>query len=152
MEKIAVFPGSFDPITVGHADILERALPVFDKVFIALGNNYEKRYLFSVEKREEWLKNIYGSNDKMKVIRYDGLTIDFCRRVSARYIIRGIRTSADFEFERMIAQMNSQMAPEIETVFFISRPEYSHISSTVIRDIIRNKGDYKKFVPGGVVI
>jgi len=152
MEKIAVFPGSFDPITVGHADILERALPLFDKVFIALGNNYEKKYLFTVDKREEWLKNIYGSNEKVKVIRYDGLTIDFCRRVSANYIIRGIRTSADFEFERMIAQMNSQMAAEIETVFFISRPEYSHISSTVVRDIIRNKGDYKKFVPAEVVI
>ncbi len=150
MEKIAVFPGSFDPITVGHADILERALPLFDRVFIALGNNYEKKYLFTVDKREEWLKNIYGSNDKLKVIRYDGLTIDFCRRVSAHYIIRGIRTSADFEFERMIAQMNSQMASEIETVFFISRPEYSHISSTVVRDIIRNKGDYKKFVPAEV--
>ena len=150
MEKIAVFPGSFDPITVGHADILERALPLFDRVFIALGNNYEKKYLFTVDKREVWLKNIYGSNDKLKVIRYDGLTIDFCRRVSAHYIIRGIRTSADFEFERMIAQMNSQMASEIETVFFISRPEYSHISSTVVRDIIRNKGDYKKFVPAEV--
>jgi pantetheine-phosphate adenylyltransferase len=151
MEKIAVFPGSFDPITVGHVDILERALPLFDRVFIALGNNYEKKYLFTVDKREEWLKNIYGSNDKLKVIRYDGLTIDFCRRVSAHYIIRGIRTSADFEFERMIAQMNNQMAGEIETVFFISRPEYSHISSTVVRDIIRNKGDYKKFVPEAVV-
>ncbi len=152
MEKIAVFPGSFDPITVGHADILERALPLFDRVFIALGNNYEKKYLFTVDNREEWLKNIYGSNDKIKVIRYDGLTIDFCRRVSAHYIIRGIRTSADFEFERMIAQMNSQMASEIETVFFISRPEHSHISSTVVRDIIRNKGDYKKFVPGEVIL
>ena len=152
MEKIAVFPGSFDPITVGHAEILNRALPLFDKVFIALGNNYEKKYLFTVDKREEWLKSIYGNNEKVKVIRYDGLTIDFCRRVSAHYIIRGIRTSADFEFERMIAQMNTQMASEIETVFFISRPEYSHISSTVVRDIIRNKGDYKKFVPEGVVI
>jgi pantetheine-phosphate adenylyltransferase len=152
MEKIAVFPGSFDPITVGHADILERALPIFDKVFIALGNNYDKKYLFTVDKREEWLKNIYGNNEKIKVIRYDGLTIDFCRRVSAHYIIRGIRTSADFEFERMIAQMNSQMASEIETVFFISRPEYAHISSTVVRDIIRNKGDYKKFVPQEVTL
>ncbi len=151
MEKIAVFPGSFDPITVGHADILDRALPIFDKVFIALGNNYEKKYLFTVDKREEWLKNIYSNNEKIKIIRYDGLTIDFCRRVSAHYIIRGIRTSADFEFERMIAQMNSQMAAEIETVFFISRPEYSHISSTVVRDIIRNKGDYKKFVPKEVI-
>src|SRR5258706_14604205 len=123
MEKIAVYPGSYDPITVGHADILDRALPIFDKVFIALGNNYEKKYLFTVDKREEWLKNIYSNNEKIKIIRYDGLTIDFCRRGSAHYIIRGIRTSADFKFERRIPQINSQMAAEFETEFFISRPE-----------------------------
>src|SRR5258706_2293897 len=148
---MAVCPSSFDSITVGHADILDRALPIFDKVFIALGNNYEKKYLFTVDKREEWLKNIYSNNEKIKIIRYDGLTIDFCRRVSAHYIIRGIRTSADFEVERMIAQMDSHIAAVIETVLFICQPEYSHISSTVVRDIIRNKGDYKKFVPKEVI-
>lgn len=147
MFKTAVFPGSFDPVTIGHVDIVKRALPLFDKLIIAIGSNSEKKYLFAPEKREVWLATIFSAEKKIEVMRYDGLTIDFCKKNSAQYILRGIRTSADFEFERLIAQMNSQMAPEVETVFILSRPEYSHISSTIVRDIIRNKGDISLFVP-----
>lgn len=147
MNKIAVFPGSFDPVTNGHVDIVKRALPLFEKLIIAIGSNSEKKYLFSEEKREAWLKKIFGSEKKISVLSYEGLTVDFCKKKSAQYILRGIRTSADFEFERLIAQSNSQIAPEVETIFILSRPEYSHISSTIVRDIIRHKGDISKFVP-----
>jgi len=147
MIKTAVFPGSFDPVTIGHVDIVKRALPLFDKLIIAIGNNSEKKYFFPTEKREAWLKSIFSGENKIEVMRYDGLTVDFCKKILASYILRGIRTYADFEFERLIAQMNSQMAPGMETVFILSRPEYSHISSTIVRDIIRNKGDISMFVP-----
>ena len=147
MNKIAVFPGSFDPVTLGHVDIVKRALPLFDKLIIAIGSNSEKKYLFTEEKREAWLKKIFGSEKKISVLSYEGLTVDFCKQNSAQYILRGIRTSADFEFERLIAQSNSQIAPEVETIFILSRPEFSHISSTIVRDIIRHKGDISKFVP-----
>ena len=147
MNKIAVFPGSFDPVTKGHVDIINRALPLFDKLIIAIGSNSEKKYLFSEEKRESWLKKIFGSEKKISVLSYEGLTVDFCKKKSAQYILRGIRTSADFEFEQLIAQSNSQIAPEVETIFILSRPEYSHISSTIVRDIIRHKGNISKFVP-----
>ncbi|HLG35440.1 MAG TPA: pantetheine-phosphate adenylyltransferase [Bacteroidia bacterium] len=147
MTKTAVFPGSFDPVTIGHIDIVKRALPLFDKLIIAIGSNSEKKYLFSEDIREAWLKDIFSSEKKIEVMRYDGLTVDFCKKNSAQYILRGIRTSADFEFERLIAQSNSQIAPDVETVFILSRPEYSHISSSIVRDIIRHKGDCSKFVP-----
>jgi pantetheine-phosphate adenylyltransferase len=147
MNKIAVFPGSFDPVTIGHIDIVKRALPLFDKLIIAIGSNSEKKYLFSEGKRKAWLKKIFSAEKKISVMSYSGLTVDFCKKNSAQYILRGIRTSADFEFERLIAQSNSQIAPGVETVFILSRPEYSHISSTIVRDIIRHKGDFSKFVP-----
>jgi len=147
MNKTAVFPGSFDPVTIGHVDIVKRALPLFDKLIIAIGSNSEKKYFFPSKRRETWLKSIFGNENKIEVVRYDGLTVDFCKKKSAQYILRGIRTSADFEFERLIAQMNSQMSPEVETIFILSRPEFSHISSTIVRDIIRNKGDVGLFVP-----
>ena len=145
--KIAVFPGSFDPVTIGHVDIVKRALPLFDKLIIAIGSNSEKKYLFAEKKRDAWLKKIFGSEKKVSVKSYSGLTVDFCKQNSAQYILRGIRTSSDFEFERLIAQSNSQIAPEVETIFILSRPEFSHISSTIVRDIIRHKGDISKFVP-----
>lgn len=145
--KVAVFPGSFDPLTIGHVDIVKRALPLFDKLIIAIGSNSEKKYLFPEATRKSWLQTLFGSEKKIEVMQYDGLTVDFCKKNSAQYILRGIRTSADFEFERLIAQSNSQLAPEIETIFILSRPEYSHISSTIVRDIIRHKGDVSKFVP-----
>ena len=147
MTKTAVFPGSFDPVTIGHVDIVKRALPLFDKLIIAIGSNSEKKYLFSEKKRETWLNKIFGSEKKIAVMSYSGLTVDFCRKNSAQYILRGIRTSADFEFERLIAQSNSQIAPGVETIFILSTPAYSHISSTIVRDIIRHKGDAGKFVP-----
>ena len=152
MTKTAVFPGSFDPVTIGHVEIVKRALPLFDKLIIAIGSNSEKKYLFSEEKREAWLKKIFGSEKKISVMSYSGLTVDFCKKNSAQYILRGIRTSADFEFERLIAQSNSQIAPGVETIFILSRPEFSHISSTIVRDIIRHKGNIGKFVPKEIKI
>ena len=148
--KIAVFPGSFDPITKGHVDIIKRALPLFDEVIIDIGNNAEKKYFFPLAKRQKWIEKIFAGEKKIKVKAYHGLTVGFCKSVNASYILRGLRTSADFEFERGIAQMNKAMAPEIETVFIISTPAYSAIASTIVRDILRNGGDVKQFVPEGV--
>jgi pantetheine-phosphate adenylyltransferase len=148
--KIAVFPGSFDPITLGHVDIIRRALPMFDEIIIGIGYNSNKHYFFSQNSREHFIKKTFIDEKKIKVMRYQGLTINFCREVKAQYILRGLRTSADFEFERMIAQMNHSMAPEIETIFLISNPALSHISSTVVRDILANQGDIRVFVPEAV--
>jgi pantetheine-phosphate adenylyltransferase len=145
--KIAVFPGSFDPITKGHVDIIKRALPLFDEIVIGIGYNSNKHYFFSQNTREHFIKKTFEGENKIKVMRYQGLTINFCREIKAQYIIRGLRTSADFEFERVIAQMNHSMAPEIETVFLISNPALSHISSTVVRDILSHQGDISVFVP-----
>jgi pantetheine-phosphate adenylyltransferase len=148
--KIAVFPGSFDPITKGHVDIIKRALPMFDEIVIGIGYNSNKHYFFSQNTREHFIKKTFEGENKIKVMRYQGLTINFCREIKAQYIIRGLRTSADFEFERVIAQMNHSMAPEIETVFLISNPALSHISSTVVRDILSHQGDISVFVPEAV--
>ena len=150
MKKIAVFPGSFDPITKGHVDIIQRALPLFDEIIIAIGNNADKKYLFSISRRQKWIQKIFAGNKKITVTSYDGLTVKFCESVNAQYIIRGLRASADFEFERGIAQMNKAMAPEIETIFIISNPAYSAIASTIVRDILTNGGDASQFVPEGV--
>ncbi len=150
MQKIAVFPGSFDPITKGHYDIITRALPLFDQVIIAIGKNSQKESWFPLEKRKTWIEYLFEGEDKIKVRTYSGLTVNFCQEIGAQYIIRGLRTSADFEFERGIAQMNQSMNDEIETVFLISNPSYSHITSTIVRDILRNGGDAHQFVPEGI--
>ncbi|MCY1520010.1 Phosphopantetheine adenylyltransferase [compost metagenome] len=145
--KIALFPGSFDPITIAHVDILNRALPLFDQIIIGIGLNSAKQNLLSATQREEMVSTLFSSGNKVKVQLYEGLTVDFCRKINAGYMIRGIRSSADFEYERAIAQINQTMMPEVETILLLSKPEYSAISSTIVRDILRNKGDVSQFVP-----
>ncbi len=150
MSRIAVFPGSFDPITIGHEDIARRALPLFDELIIGIGSNSDKRYLHTAEERKSMLEMVFSNEKRIRVMIYSGLTIDFCRSVGANHLLRGLRTSADFEFERGIAQMNKELAEDIETVFMISRPKYSHIASSIVRDIHRNKGDVSAFIPKGL--
>ena len=157
MAKIAVFPGSFDPITLGHESIIRRALPLFDKVIVAIGVNSTKESFFPIEKRKSWIVNVFSGDlpagqagKRIEIKTYKGLTVDFCKQQKANYILRGLRTSADFEFERVIAQMNRSMNENIETVFILSTPELSAINSTVVRDIIRNGGDASRFVPSAI--
>lgn len=145
--KIALFPGSFDPITIAHVDILNRALPLFDKIVIGIGLNSSKQGFLSSEQREEMVKTIFAETAKVEVRTYEGLTVDFCRKMDARYMVRGIRSAADFEYERAIAQINQTMMPEVETILLLSKPEYSAISSTIVRDILRNNGNVSPFVP-----
>ncbi len=144
--RIAVFPGSFDPLHNGHVDIVNRMLPLFDKVIIAIGKNQDKKYLFSLEQRLNWLQEVFSSKKKIEIKTYEGLTVAFCREEKADFIIRGLRTSADFEFERSIAQLNKSQA-EIESLFVISTPQNAPVSSTILRDIYKNKGDISSFVP-----
>ena len=146
-KRIAIFPGSFDPITTGHEDILKRSLPLFDEIIVAIGQNAHKQNYFSLEKRENWIKKVFADEPKVTVETYSGLTIDFCKKMKANFIIRGLRTSADFEFEKSIAQNNHAMAPEIETVFILPIPALSAVNSTIVRDIVRNGGDASQFVP-----
>ena len=150
MSRIAVFPGSFDPITLGHESIIHRSLPLFDKVIIAIGVNSTKEGYFSLEKRKQWIEKAFKGTKNLEVKTYAGLTIDFCKKEKANYILRGLRTSADFEFERVIAQMNRSMNENIETVFILSSPELSAITSTIVRDIIRNGGDATQFIPAAI--
>jgi len=147
MKKIAVFPGSFDPITLGHVAVVNRAVPLFDELIIAIGDNADKKHMFPVEQREKWIKDIFKNEPKIKVEVYNGLTVEFCKKTGARFILRGLRTSADFEFERSIAQVNRQLAPEVDTMFILTEAKYTPVTSSIIRDIIRNGGDISKFVP-----
>jgi pantetheine-phosphate adenylyltransferase len=150
--NIAVFPGSFDPITVGHVDIINRAVPLFEKIIIGIGDNIQKQYMFPIEKRLDWIKKAFVGNSKIEVLTYDGLTINFCKQNNALYIIRGLRNSNDFVFEQSIAQMNKAMATDIETVFIPCDSKYTAVASTIVRDIIRNKGDASLFIPPSVKI
>lgn len=147
MEKIAVFPGSFDPITKGHESIILRALPLFDKVIVAIGSNTEKNNLFPLEQRKLWISRVFENFPNVEVVVYQGMTVDLCKSLNAGYILRGLRTSADFEFERSIGQMNKKMLPDIETVFLLTTPEFTALNSSIVRDIIRNGGDASAFVP-----
>lgn|GEM_PF-170697 len=150
--KTAVFPGSFDPITNAHLDIIERALPLFDKLYVAIGINDAKTPYLSLTSRETILKKLFRERaDKIIVDQYKGLTIDYCKQVEANYIIRGLRSISDFEFEQPISQNNQLLAPKVQTVFLISSPGLSHISSTIVRDIHRNHGDIQKLVPPEVI-
>ena len=152
MERIAVFPGSFDPITRGHESIIRRALSIFDVVIVAIGENSGKKPYFTLSQRLEWLEMIFSDEPTVKISTFTGLTVDFCRKEKADFILRGLRTAADFEFERGIGQMNRMMFPDVETVFLLCEPEYASLSSSIVRDIIRNGGDVKQFVPEGVVV
>ncbi len=148
--KRAVFPGSFDPLTLGHKDIIDRALPLFDEIIIAIGTNSSKEYMFNLEKRKEFIKKTYVKEPKIKVDTYQGLTIDYCKKVKSEFILRGLRNPADFEFEKAIAHTNRKMS-RIETVFLLTSADTSYISSSIVRDILRNKGDVSRFVPKAVL-
>jgi pantetheine-phosphate adenylyltransferase len=150
MDKIAIFPGSFDPFTVGHESIVRRALTMFDKIIIMIGFNSNKDSFFPIEKRLNWINQVFKDNEKVEVRIHEGLTVDFCKEVGAKYILRGIRTSADFEYERAIAQVNKKMHPEIETVFLLTLPEHTPINATIVRDIIFHGGDASMFLPKGL--
>lgn len=152
MNKTAIFPGSFDPITVGHIDVVLRAVPLFDEIVIAIGINTQKKYLFTLEQRIEWIKKVFKDEPKVSVESYTGLTVNYCKTRNAKYIIRGIRSSADFEYEKTIAQLNHMMMPELDTFLILSSPEYSAISSTIVREIIIGNGDTSKFLPKEVDI
>jgi len=145
--KIALFPGSFDPVTKAHVDILKRSISLFDKVVIGIGINSTKQALLSIEARKKMLEAVFADEPKVEIQTYSGLTVDFCKEIGAKYMIRGIRTVSDFEYEKAIAQMNHALVPEIESIFIVSKPGYSSISSSIVRDILRYKGDISQFVP-----
>jgi len=145
--KTAVFPGSFDPITLGHESIVRRALPLFDHIIIAIGINQDKTGYFPIEKRLEWIKTVFIDCPSVIVESYTGLTVDFCLQKNATHLIRGLRTSADFEFERSVAQVNNRLAPSIETVFLLTQPEFVMITSSIVREVHKYGGDISQFIP-----
>ena len=147
--KRALFPGSFDPITLGHFDIINRGLKVFDEVVVAIGINADKKYMFSLEQRLKFIEETFKNEPKVKVMTYKGLTIDFCKDIDAQFILRGLRNPADFEFEKAIAHTNRKLS-KIETVFLLTAASTSYISSSIVRDVIRNNGDYTVLVPDSV--
>jgi pantetheine-phosphate adenylyltransferase len=149
--RIALFPGTFDPITFGHIDIIERALPLFDELYIGIGLNSNKAPMFSDKQRRQWLQDIFKSESKIKVVVYEGLTVECCKKVKANYIVRGIRYVNDFEYEKAIADMNRSLDENIETVFLTCLPKYTSVASTLVRDVIKNGGDVSQFVPDAVL-
>ena len=151
MQRICLFPGTFDPVTLGHTDIINRALPLFDKLYIGIGRNTNKQPMFSEQQRLDWLNQIYKGNDKIEAVVYDGLTVDCCKKVGANYILRGIRYVNDFEYEKGIADMNRSIAHEIETVFLTCLPQYTSVASTLVRDVLKYGGDVSQFLPKEVV-
>ena len=145
--RIAVFPGTFDPITLGHVDVIKRSIPLFDKIVIGIGLNSTKQPMFSVEQRVGWIQEIFKDMPTVTVAPYEGLTIEFCKQFDARFILRGIRYVSDFEYEKGIADMNRMLSKNVETIFLTSSPEYSTVSSTLVRDVIRHHGDVSQFLP-----
>jgi pantetheine-phosphate adenylyltransferase len=152
MSKIAVFPGSFDPITVGHVDLVERALPLFDKIVVAVGINSQKKYLFDLDKRLDWLEAVFAHEDRVEVGSFEGLTADYAQKIGAGYLLRGLRNASDFDYEKTISQLNNIIGDGLETIFLIAQPGYSHISSTIVREIIKGGGDASPFLPEKVVV
>jgi pantetheine-phosphate adenylyltransferase len=149
MEKIAVFPGSFDPITLGHYDLIKRSIPLFDKIIVAIGVNAEKKYMFSLEDRKRFIEESFADEPSISVVTYEGLTIDLCKKMKAKFILRGLRNPADFEFEKAIAHTNRKLS-KIETVFLLTAANTSYISSSIVRDVLRNGGEYQLLVPPAV--
>jgi len=147
MSKTAIFPGSFDPFTIGHKSIVQRALPLFDKLIIGIGYSSSKKSFFPIDKRKQWIENIFKDEPKIEVQTYQGLTVDFCKTNDANYIVRGIRNFTDFDYEQLIAQMNKNLNPSLETVFLLTLPEHSSVTSTVVRDIIIHGGNADMFLP-----
>ncbi len=152
MKKIAIFPGSFDPITKGHVSVVKRAIPLFDEVIVAIGINSAKHYMFPLENRKAWIEEVFTNEPKVRVQTYSGLTVDFCKTVDANFILRGLRTAADFEFEKEIAQVNRILEAGIETLFLLTEPEYAPISSSLVREVHRYGGDITSMVPPEVKI
>jgi len=150
MARICLFPGTFDPVTLGHTDIINRALPLFDKLIIGIGRNSNKDPMFSEKQRLKWIREIYKGNNKVEAVVYEGLTVDCCKKVNAKFILRGIRYVNDFEYEKAIADMNRSIANKIETIFLTCLPQYTSVASTLVRDVLRNGGDVSQFLPAEV--
>lgn len=150
--KIAVFPGSFDPITSGHVDLVKRAVPLFDKIVVAMGINSQKKYLFSEKQRLDWLEHVFADEPKIEVGHFEKLTAHYCQEIGAKYLLRGLRNASDFDYEKTISQLNQIVGDGLETVFLISNPAFSHISSTIVREIIKGGGDATPFLPEGLKI
>lgn len=147
MSNICLFPGTFDPITLGHVDIINRALPLFDKIVVGVGLNAAKAPMFSAQKRLQWISELYKDEKKVEGAVYEGLTVDFCKKINARFILRGIRYVSDFEYEKTIADANRALDKNIETIFLTGEPKYTSVASTIVRDIIRNNGNASPFLP-----
>ncbi len=149
-KRIAVFPGSFDPITTGHVDLVRRALTIFDEIIIAIGVNSQKQTLFPVEERKRWIQKVFEGDSRIRVDVFEGLTVHYCKKVDAHFLLRGLRNASDFDYEKTISQLNHIVGENVETLFLISKPEFSHISSTIVREIIKGGGNAKPFLPEGV--
>ncbi len=151
MMRICLFPGTFDPLTLGHVDIINRSINLFDKIVVGIGTNSNKTPMFSADQRLEWIAQIYKNTNKVFGVVYDGLTIDYCKKIGANFILRGIRYVSDFEYEKTIADANRAMDPSIETIFLTGEPKYTSVASTIVRDIIRNGGNASPFLPQAVI-
>lgn len=149
--RICLFPGTFDPVTLGHVDIIQRALPLFDKIVVGIGVNASKNPMFSPEQRMEWFREIFKNEEKVESVVYDGLTVNYCREIGARFILRGIRFVSDFEYEKTIADANRTLDRNIETIFLTGEPKYTSVASTIVRDILKYGGDASPFLPEAVI-